>query len=234
MERVKDRTLKAYDYLAYYYDALLGDEEAFSYWLKEIEKDQFKSVLELASGSGVMAKILKDKGYEVIASDISLAMKEASKINFDSEYLIINMIDFDLNRKFDLVLCICDSINYLNIDELDSFFKSCYKHLNNGGRLIFDMHHLERLNEFKEEYVEEGDLEDIQYQWTINVDSFDRTINEHFTFYTPDGMIQEQHTQHVFDPNMIINKMKQIGFEVEYKEDFIKNEKVLFIGRKSL
>lgn len=232
MERVKDRVLKAYDYLAYYYDYLLGDEDAFSFWLKEIETEKFKTVLELASGSGVMAKLLKDKGYDVIASDISKSMKEASKSNFDGEYLLLNMIDFNLNRKFDLVLCICDSINYLNEEELDSFFNSCYKHLNDGGRLIFDMHSLERLNEFKEEYIEEGKIEEIDYQWTINSDQYDKTINEHFTFYTPDGMIQEQHTQHVFDPNMIISKMESIGFKVKYIEDFVRNEKVLLVGRK--
>lgn len=232
MERVKDRTLKAYDYLAYYYDLLLGDEEAFNIWLKEIESEKFKTVLELASGSGVMARILKDKGYDVIASDISESMKDASQVNFDGEYLILNMIDFDLNKKFDLVLCICDSINYLNEEELDSFFKSCYKHMNDNGRLIFDMHHKERLNEFKEEYVEEGELEDLQYQWTINADQYNKTINEHFTFYTPDAMIQEQHVQHVFDPEMIISKMKTVGFEVRYIEDFVKDEKVLLVGRK--
>ena len=92
MERSDNRTLKAYDYLAYYYDLLLGDEEAFSYWLDEIEKEKFNTILELASGSGVMAKILKEKGCEVIASDISESMKEASKVNFDGEYLILNMI----------------------------------------------------------------------------------------------------------------------------------------------
>ena len=232
MERSNNRTLKAYDYLAYYYDLLLGDEEAFSYWLDEIEKENFHTVLELAAGSGVMAKILKDKGYDVVASDISESMKEASKANFNGEYLIINMINYELDNQFDLVLCICDSINYLQEDELDSFFKCAYKHLNDNGRLVFDMHNVLRLDEFKDEYIEEGELEDIQYQWTINSDNESKTINEHFTFYTDDGMIQEQHTQHVFEPRMIIEKMNNVGFNVEYKEDFIKDEKVLLVGRK--
>lgn len=232
MEGSRDRTLKAYDYLAYYYDLLLSDVDSFSLWLNEIEKEKFNTVLELASGSGIMAKILKDKGYDILASDISESMKEASKANFDGEYEIINMINYDLNKTFDLVLCICDSVNYLEEDELDSFFECAYKHLNRGGRLIFDMHHKHRLVEFEEEYVEEGKLEDINYQWTILADNYDNTLNEHFTFYTSDGMIQEQHTQHVFDSEMIINKMQKVGFDVNYIEDFIKNEKVLLVGRK--
>lgn len=232
MEGSNNRTIKAYDYLAHYYDLLLGDEEAFDYWLKEIENEKFGSVLELASGSGVMAKILKNRGYKVIASDISEAMKEASKTNFDGEYLILNMVNYKLDKKFDLILCICDSINYLEEDELASFFKCAYEHLNDGGRLIFDMHNPKRLEEFKDEYIEEGDLEDIQYQWTIMSDENTNTINEHFTFYTSDGMIQEQHTQHVFNPSLINDLLKENGFDVKYLEDFIKDEKVLFVGRK--
>lgn len=232
MERSNNRNLKAYDYLAYYYDLLLGDEEAFSYWLQEIESEKFSTVLELAAGSGVMARILKEKGYKIIASDISESMKEASKVNFDGEYITLNMINYKLDKKFDLVLCICDSINYLVEEELDSFFKCAYEHLNTNGRLIFDMHNTKRIAEFKEEYIEEGELEDIQYQWTINSDEESKTINEHFTFYTSDGMIQEQHTQHVFDIGLIIRKMENAGFTVKYIEDFIKDEKVLLVGRK--
>ncbi len=100
-----------YEILAKYYDALLQDEESLKYWLDYIHKLKGKDILELASGSGVMAKILKNEGYNVVASDISEAMKKASKQNFDGEYLILNMIDFKLDRSFDIILCICDSIN---------------------------------------------------------------------------------------------------------------------------
>ena len=74
MER-SDKEVKEYDYLAKYYDFLLGDEEAFDYWLNYVEEEPFKTCLELASGSGVMAKILKEKGYDIIASDISLILE---------------------------------------------------------------------------------------------------------------------------------------------------------------
>ena len=80
---------------------LLQDEEALSLWLKYIEEEPFTSVLELASGSGVMAGILKRKGYDITASDISEKMKEVSAKNYDGEYLILNMTDYHLNKKYD-------------------------------------------------------------------------------------------------------------------------------------
>ena len=228
-----NKEVKEYEYLAKYYDYLLGDEEAFKFWLEYINAKDYHTVLELASGSGVLAGILKKQGKEVTASDISKEMKEVATNNFDGEYLILNMIDFDLHKKYDLILCVCDSINYLYEEELEQMFKSVYKHLNDGGRFIFDMHNPKRLKEFDEEYIEEGQIdENVYYQWTINSDTFDRTVNEHFTFYTPEGMIQEQHTQNVFEPSVVKEKLESVGLEPEVVMDFIEDEKILFIGTK--
>ena len=228
-----NKEVKEYEYLAKYYDYLLGDEEAFDFWLEYINAKDYHTVLELASGSGVLAGILKKQGKDVTASDISKEMKEVATNNFDGEYLILNMIDFDLHKKYDLILCVCDSINYLYEEELEQMFKSVYKHLNVGGRFIFDMHNPKRLEEFDEEYIEEGQIdEDVYYQWTINSDTFDRTVNEHFTFYTPEGMIQEQHTQNVFEPSVVKEKLESVGLEPEVVMDFIEDEKILFIGTK--
>lgn len=228
-----NKEVKEYEYLAKYYDYLLGDEEAFDFWLEYINAKDYHTVLELASGSGVLAGILKKQGKEVTASDISKEMKEVATNNFDGEYLILNMIDFDLHKKYDLILCVCDSINYLYEEELEQMFKSVYKHLNVGGRFIFDMHNPKRLEEFDEEYIEEGQIdENVYYQWTINSDTFDKTVNEHFTFYTPEGMIQEQHTQNVFEPSVVKEKLESVGLESEVVMDFIEDEKILFIGTK--
>ena len=225
------KNVSNYEMLAQYYDELLQDKEALSLWLKYIEEEPFSSVLELASGSGVMAGILQEKGYDIIASDLSSAMKDVSKNNYNGEYKIINMIDYHLDRKFDLILCICDSINYLEKEELSSFFKCAYEHLNNNGRLIFDMHSIKRIEEFKEQYIEEGIVLDTPYQWTIMSDEYDNLINEHFTFYTKDAMIQEHHTQHVFNVSDIKNKMTDL-FDTRIIEDFVEDEKLLIIGRK--
>ncbi len=228
-----NREVKEYEYLAKYYDYLLGDIDAFDYWLEYINQEDFKTCLELASGSGVLAGILEKQGKDIIASDISEEMKEVAKINYDGEYLILNMIDFDLHKSFDLVLCVCDSINYLYREELPKMFKSVYNNLNDGGRFIFDMHNPKRLKEFQDEYIEEGQIdEDTFYQWTINSDIDESTINEHFTFYTKEGMIQEHHSQNVFDVNFVKDELANVGFKVEIIEDFIEDEKILFIAHK--
>ncbi len=221
-----------YEYLAKYYDALLQDEESLKFWLDYILELRGNTVLELASGSGVMARILKEKGYDIIASDISEAMKKSAKANFDGEYQILNMIDFKLDKKFDIILCICDSINYLNNDELKTMFENVYNHLNDGGTFLFDMHSTKRIEEFKDEYIEEGRVLDTDYQWAIISDPESNELQERFTFYMEDGIVNEHHVQNVFKIEDVEKKMIDAGFETEIVEDFIKDEKVLVMGVK--
>lgn len=223
-----------YATLAAYYDELLQDEESLENWYQYIsEYVKGKDVLELASGSGVMAKILKERGYNVIASDLSKDMKEAAKQNFDGEYLIMNMIDFQLDQKFDLILCICDSMNYLaSEEEMNKMFGNVYHHLKDDGVFIFDMHHKARIDEFEDEYIEEGFVHDIPYQWTIQSDRVTNNLYEHFVFYEEDGIIQEHHVQHVFDDNATKTLLEANNFNVTLIKDFIEDEKVLLIGEK--
>lgn len=43
------------------------------------------------------------------------------------------MKSFNLEQRFDNIVRICDSVNYLNIDEFDLMLAHVYKHLNHGG-----------------------------------------------------------------------------------------------------
>ena len=99
------------------------------------------------------------------------------------------------------------------------------------------MHTPERLNEFAEEYIEEGMLGNTPYQWTILSDE-DR-IYQHFAFWTPQGLREEHHVQTVFDPLAVCRLMEEAGFDVEIMTDFTKpgiqpGEKLFYAGRKKV
>ncbi len=222
------------------YDELVGDEEATNRWLSFTQKyvKQEHSILELASGSGNLAIVLKELGYQVVASDISNQMLDSLKEKSrDIEAHCINMCDFQLYRKFDAILCYCDSVNYLkSFDELKQMMLCAKEHLNDDGVILFDMHAKERLDEFSEMYIEEGELSQCQYQWTIA--SQEKNIHHHFSFWFKDGVfLQESHQQIVYDPQIVETMMKELGFEVSFWTDFdIKGvqpgEKIFVVGRK--
>ena len=132
--------------------------------------------------------------------------------------------------------CFCDSINYLQtLDEIKNMFISSYNALNENGKLLFDMHTEYRLEEFSEEFLEEGFIDNIPYQWSII--SEDDLIYHHFAFYTKDVILEEYHVQKVYDLDIILNLLKEIGYKYKVYTDFniegkYEGEKYFIVGEK--
>lgn len=226
-----------YKTLAYYYDELLGDNDSLKLWINQLEKNiKGKKVLELACGSGELAIMLAKKGYDVFATDLSSSMIEVAekKVHLPNlKFDVMDMTNFQINEKYDAIICFCDSFNYLNnYNEVSLMIKNVYNHLNENGVFIFDTHHSERLNEFENEYIEEGYVNDLAYSWTILSDKINNTLMEHFAFYTTEGLIEEDHLQHVFDIVELKKLMLEGNYQVEVINEFIEAEKALVIGRK--
>ncbi len=211
-----------YKRLAKYYDALLKDDEAVSWWTDFTNRHQKgSSILELASGTGEISLKLAEN-YDLYATDLSQEMLEEIKIkDLDNKIKSIEKLDMlelsELN-KYDNVICYCDSINYLDsYDKLEKVISNVYKSLKAGGVFLFDMHTPDRLVEFEEAYIEVGTLHGTDYQWTISKE--DDFIYHHFVFYE-DEMIQENHIQMVFDYNKVLKILNDTGFSVEVFTDF--------------
>ena len=230
-----------YQALAKYYDALVQDDEATLAWVSLIKKHLPPChIMELACGSGEITIALAKKGYQVCASDISADMVAAAQQKLGSELVswsVMDMCHIDGDVCYDGILCLCDSFNYLLEDEqVDAMLAGVIAHLNEHGVFIMDMHTMDRLQEFEEEYNEAGRIMGHEYQWTIQADE-DR-IYQNFAFYDEAGRITlEQHVQRVYDPLWIKEKLEVLGFDVSILTDFtyegiVEGEKQFFICRK--
>lgn len=228
-----------YDALSSYYDDLVKDDEATRCWVDFVEKNcKEKNVCELACGSGEIANQLVQLGYEVLATDFSKSMINRLHQKYPNiETRVMDMRNFNLDTKFDGIFCFCDSINYLSsLNEVKEMFQSVKEALTPKGVFLFDMHSLDRLDEFKELYIEEGML-DVPYQWTIQSD--EQCIHQHFAFYTEEGILEEQHVQTVFNPYEILELLQKIDFDCEIKTDFDQDgihegEKYFIIARRKI
>ena len=181
----------SYDSLAAYYDALVKDEEATAAWLDYTRRYCPPGpLLELACGSGEISIALARAGYTVDATDLSPSMIAAAQVKPHPDsitFRVMDMLEMETKQPVQAVVCYCDSLNYLtSLDQVAQFIQKAAALLKNSGVLLFDMHTQERLNEFAEEYIEEGMLGDTPYQWTILSDE-DR-IYQHFAFWTPQGL----------------------------------------------
>ena len=218
-----------YHDLAEYYDDLVKDEEATLRWAdltEEVLNHPGCSILELACGSAEISCELARRGYSLMATDLSEDMLNKAKEKNGAETLRfqpLDMTSFDLSETFDAVLCYCDSINYLpDLKAVESMFHSVRKHLNDQGVLIFDMHTPDRLEEFSEEFIEEGLIDDVPYQWTIM--THDEQIHHHFAFWKDGLMLQEFHVQRVFDLDDVLALLHKEGFKTEVLVDFDQNQ----------
>lgn len=230
-----------YETLAHYYDILVKDDEATQAWVDLIIKHMPKgNILELACGSGEITIALAKQGYQVHASDLSAEMIQEAKKKAGSEAITwscMDMCKFDDPNIYDGILCLCDSFNYvLHKKDVEALFHAVNEHLREDGVFIMDMHSMDRLVEFQEEYNEAGKLDHHDYQWSIY--SEDDEIYQNFAFYDEEGRVTlEQHVQRVYEPSYIEETLKQCGFDVLVYTDFdqegvVEGEKQFYICRK--
>jgi ubiquinone/menaquinone biosynthesis C-methylase UbiE len=104
-----------------------------------------KALLDLACGDGRFAVLMAKRGLMVTGVDSSTQMlkyaqKRANKAGVKVDFCHQKMQSLFTEKKFDLVTCWFDSLNYLLAKrELCKTFKNVSNVLNNNGLFIFDM-----------------------------------------------------------------------------------------------
>ena len=149
--------MASYDVFARFYDAVQGDRAEHARYLRSLIKEHAsgaKTVLELACGTGAILKQLWTH-YEVTGLDLSEEMLELAAAKVPGVPLFRgDMRTLELGERFDVVLCVYDSINHLlHFDEWKAAFARAREHLNDGGVFIFDINTQRRLAAFVEERV---------------------------------------------------------------------------------
>lgn len=236
----------SYENFAYYYDSLM-DQSFYDDYLEFILKQaDFKNVLELGCGTGEIAIRLAKLNKIVYASDLSEDMLEVARLKSMMEDVSIHlsrvdMCEFHISNQIDLVLCLCDSINYILNDEcILKVFKNVFHSLKEKGTFIFDVNSLYKMNTILKDYREENDDENFYFKWQVEqldygyikhiVEIIDKLENEH---------IYEEHLQKTLSLNQYKNMLKQVGFQqIEIYSDFHeyskKCERIIFVCRKGV
>ncbi len=151
-----------YTKLASIYDGMMEHVE-YKQWSRYIDAVfknfgvDIKTVCETACGTGTHAVALAQQGYEVTCADISNAMIEIAKGKsgpWIKAFHVSSMTEIDLKEKFDAVLCLYDSVNYLlTEDDIQKMFSCSFRLLNSGGLFIFDACSIQNsMRNFKDYY----------------------------------------------------------------------------------
>jgi SAM-dependent methyltransferase len=135
--------LPTYDVLAPFYDPVMGDRAQHARYLRSLIRKhapRARTLLELACGTGSILKQLWTH-YGVTGLDLSEEMLEVAAEKVPGIPLFRgDMRTFDLGERYDVVLCVYDSINHLlRFDEWRAVFTRAHDHLNDGGLFLFDI-----------------------------------------------------------------------------------------------
>lgn len=127
-----------------YYDLLYLDKnykEEVDYVLSNIPIKKGLKILELGCGSGGHAEFFCENGNLVYGVDLSTSMIEKAKEKkIDNFYPSQgNIVNFELDAKFDLATSMFHVISYLiSNNDIVNCFNNVNNHLNHGGLFIFD------------------------------------------------------------------------------------------------
>lgn len=126
------------------YDALLPATAHVPYYV-DLARQASGDVLELACGTGQLTVPIAGAGLEVVGLDLSAPMLKAAReraaaANVSVEYVLGDMRDFDLGRKFALVFIARNSLLHLHsTGDLLAAFAAIRRHLTPGGTFAFDI-----------------------------------------------------------------------------------------------
>ena len=134
-----------YKELAEYYDLIYHwkDYKAEADTIKELIEKYKKSdgtyLLDVGCGTGMHIKYFRDD-FTCMGIDINNEMVEVAKNRVeDVVFEQGDMIDFNLNKEFDVILCLFSSIGYVKTySNLEKTFQTFANHLKKGGVLIVE------------------------------------------------------------------------------------------------
>lgn len=145
-----------YKDIAKEYDLVMGSRDEVAFLLKLIPKSHPKAdtILELACGTGTLLKPFAGN-YEVSGLDVSKPMLDVcKKVIPDGKFYHQDMTKFKLAQKYDVILCLFNSLNHLgSFAEWKRTFIQSRKHLKAGGVFIFDINTPLSLQNFTNEPI---------------------------------------------------------------------------------
>jgi SAM-dependent methyltransferase len=218
----QDLAVAAYEPLARYYDRFT-ERSAYEPVIAQVEAWAHaqglagKRLLDVACGTGKSFVPMLERGYELAACDISPAMvAEARAKAPDAEILVADMRDLPWSRRFDLITCMDDAVNYLLTEEdLKAAIASMAWALRPDGILVFDSN---TLATYRTDFAETFEVEagDTRFHWRGEASSdveAGAVVSATMTIDAPDATVESRHVQHHWPVEDLREACLEAGFE---------------------
>lgn len=241
---------QAFTAIAPHYDALMASVP-YPMWVDYLEQifqrmgTRPRRVLDIATGTGTVALLLAQRGYQVTGVDLSapmiaVAQRKARRMRLAVQFLCRDAADLDLPRgSFDAAVCLYDSLNYiLEPERLERAFAQAANALVPGGLFIFD---LNTIYSFEQELFTQENLSpgrEVRYRWRSRFDRKTRIARIDMEFWTDSAQFEETHYQRGHSVEEVTEGLERAGFIVEALYEaytFLppgpKSERIFYVAR---
>lgn len=227
-----------------YYDKIYAQKdyaaetEKLQLFIEEHLRSDGKRLLDVACGTGQHIQYLKERfdveGLDLVPELLEIAKEKNPEVRFHQG----DMLDFDLGKKFDLLICLFSAIGYAKtVENLNRAIASMEKHLVQGGLLLIEpwftpddwkpgsVHTL---------FIDQPDLKIVRMNTSMQEGSISY-FDFHYLIGTAEGTehFTELHELGLFEIEETKQAFISQGLEVIYDEEGIAG-RGLYIGKKPI
>ena len=243
MKRDKAAPEKMWAELAPYYDVIYQwkdyrvESERVRDLIERYKLSSGKALLDVACGTGGHIAYLRAH-YDVVGMDLNTQMLKVARKKFPAVHFCRgDMISFDLNRKFDVIVCLFSSIAYVNgYAGLKKAVGRFFSHLNPGGIVLIEPFHT------RESFIIGAINGGTMGAEGVKISRFNVSrrrgskaiLDFHFLLATKKGVryFQDLHELSLFDIDKFLQILKVAGFRSKFLKKGLMKGRGLYLGVK--
>jgi trans-aconitate methyltransferase len=209
------KTARYYDTL-YAFKDYKGASEAVHALIQQ-HAPAAKNILDVGCGTGSHLRFLSEyyetEGLDISADLIAVAREKAPDVPFH----ISDMVDFRIERRFDVVTCLFSAIAYVEtLERMCQAVSNMAEHLNPGGLLIIEPWFDQQTYWTDTVTVNQScDGDDLKIAWmyTSKKENAVSILDIHYLVGTPPGVdyFTEQHRMGLFSKDQYMHALEEAG-----------------------
>ena len=166
-------------------------------------------IIDIGCGTGVHASLIFKNGFDIDGLDLNNEMLEIAKTRLNSNFYLQNILDINIDKKYDVIISMFAVINHLkSINELEKCLSNLKGILNDNGRIIIDLHNPQSSGSKTDSY------DDMTRVMEWNYDREARIENSKITFFIGDKRYDDSHVFKIFTIDEVKECCRNVGLKV--------------------
>ena len=228
--------------LARYYDVIYTGKDyrkeaaLLGRLIRQYKRSAGNDLVEIACGTGGHAQFLKDE-FKVTATDanadmLKIARRKAKGVTFRRA----DMIDFDLGRQFDVLLCLFSSIGYVKTyANLKQTLRNFARHLKPGGVAIIEPWFTRKTYRDERPGTTGAGTDTVKIgrMWVAKRRGDLSIMDMHYLIAEQGGEVKhfiDRHELGLFDHGKTLRYLREAGLRGKFLKDGLQPERGLFVA----